>query len=430
MADLGEITVRLRADASGFTQGMQAATASTKTFYEGAEQAGNFAGGSERGIRRMELALGAASAEAVGANHTLGLFTEGLLLFGGGEEAVLGVLGVIGAAFAAYKDATFETEAFTKANDEAFKTLREGIGTTGTLRLKLDELSDAYASVEAHIAMLNGPESGKSFFEGLKELFGQSTDVTAIEDATKAATVKDGIRRIHNMLKAEVAKKTQVPGDEYNDLGDEIGQADEELKVWLDDEDELRARQASQDAAVRPGLSFDLTKGIDEQTDQVVDGAKRALARMQAETDHADEQFVQSMADTGLRAGETLIRGLMDGTKNFGKLLEKELTDVLFSIINNAINAALKSGSGGSGAEGILGAVGSTLLGFGPGPGAAIGGAAGGAISASVQGSGRSGITVVPPPQMTPFDAARDAWWQSTFRETGTVAASQGYVAP
>src|SRR5690349_13497608 len=111
MAELGEVTVRLTSDIQSFQSGLAAAnvslqnfrnsaetaTAGTRTFYEGLAEAGEYAVGSERGVRRMEFALGGIAAQAVGASHGLGQLSEGLLLFTAGSPVALGVLAGIAA---------------------------------------------------------------------------------------------------------------------------------------------------------------------------------------------------------------------------------------------------------------------------------------------------------------------------------------------
>src|SRR5512135_294968 len=99
MATIDGVQVQLTADIGQFQTGFnqasqsiqnfqnatQTATTGNRTFYEGVAQAGEYAAGSERGIRRMEMAMGSIAAQAVGANHSLGLLSEGFLLFSGGS---------------------------------------------------------------------------------------------------------------------------------------------------------------------------------------------------------------------------------------------------------------------------------------------------------------------------------------------------------
>src|SRR5260370_39780611 len=113
MREVDKGRAKLAADVESFTTGLarahqsvetfknatQTATSGTKTFYEGVQQAGEFASGSERGMRRMEFAMGSLAAETAGANRAVGMFVEGVLLFGGGAAVTVSVLaGVAGVA--------------------------------------------------------------------------------------------------------------------------------------------------------------------------------------------------------------------------------------------------------------------------------------------------------------------------------------------
>ena len=426
MADLGDITVRLRADASQFTTGMQQAATATKTFYEGAEQAGEFAAGAERGIRRMEYGLGALATEAVGANHSIGMVTEGLLLFGGGSLAALSALGAIALAFGAFKDATFSTDALTKANDDLFKTLREGVGTTGDLRLKLDDLSQTFATLQEHIAVLRGPESGKSIWENVKELFGPSTQVQQIYDAIEATTAYNGILRLHGMILEEVTKKQDERAKSADREAEAIDRARTEDERAANERiqrvyEELDRQNARDNPARKAGMAA-LARGFQgavgagdvigmsqDQIDAITSNVDTVMTRIRAELDKPAAEMQSRMYRTGYDAITRLIEGMLQGTKDMGKLVESVLLNFVIHLGEIAL----------FGAGGPLSAA-SLLTGMAAGAGAV----------SSISGGARPAFNITVPPGSTPFDAARDATWQNALRESAVVAGSQGFSFP
>src|SRR5260370_36860546 len=98
MPELDTITAKLTADVSAFQTGMASANQSVEnfkaatttaaagqtTFYRGLEQSGEYAAGAERGVRRIEYAMGALAAPSGGAHHPIRMLAEGVLAFGRG----------------------------------------------------------------------------------------------------------------------------------------------------------------------------------------------------------------------------------------------------------------------------------------------------------------------------------------------------------
>src|SRR5690242_6024475 len=210
------------------------ATSGTKTFYEGVSQAGEFAMGSERGVRRMEFALGSMAAQAVGASHGLGTLIEGLLLFSGGSAVTIGVLAGITAVVGVISLLEAGSNASKKALEELEKEL-DKIGPHAKMvadQMRLDELK---SKLEALRDDVRGDLSPANIMEQWRILLGGTP------------------------LDAQIAKQQMKVNADAGEFRDKVEQANERLQERLDafidqialQQDTLKFQEAFTDAIHR-----------------------------------------------------------------------------------------------------------------------------------------------------------------------------------
>jgi hypothetical protein len=416
MADLGEITARLTADATSFTTGMgqastavehfqnsaSSATTGTRTFYEGVEQAGIFATGSERGIRRMEFALGSLAASSLDVSHPIGQLAEGLLLFGGGSALTVGVLAGIAGIAAAIKllgDNSDFAATSVKKIEEQVKALAKALPET--------KMADHAAMVE-NLAKQTKELEGQLFLAHtrvveLSNLFGEHAART--EDARKAyVALVDEVRKVHAAM-AELAQPGMMSAVEAVTgfvrtaassvvMGGRVQGGRGNVGMFVPPEDNIISGMAQTNIG---------TTGAGQVADDVMD--------------KAEKRFRERAAAIGLNTMRELIQGLINGTNDFGKLLESAVLELIEARLIGPIHKLLQIASpSGAGmfigqmlAEGI--GVGMRTVSLGP---MALN------MNLNVQKSGN----------LSPFDTARDADWQRAYRESALVAHQQGFRLP
>ena len=437
MAELGEITAKLTADVGSFTSGMAnaktslenfqtsaaTATSGTKTFYEGVSQAGEFAMGSERGVRRMEFALGSMAAQAVGASHGLGTLIEGLLLFSGGSAVTIGVLAGITAIVGVISLLEAGSNASKKALEELEKEL-DKIGPHAKMvadQMRLDELKRRLEELQSDV---RGDLSPANIMEQWRILMGGTP------------------------LPAQIAAQQMKVNADAGEFRDKVEQANEKLQERLDafidqialQQDTLKFQEAFTDAVQKSNeairqLHADILEGpiaggevraeqfgakmfgskdmteLDKQISETVDRSNKAMDKVLAEQERSAKQW-----------GDRISTALVDGMT--GKL--QALGDLMKSIIEqwlskNVITPFLVTL--GIASPSTFGMYVGQMVGEGVGIGMQTAklGPMGMNLNVNVAGGGAAS---------DPFSLARDATWQRALRESLLVAQQQGFSTP
>lgn len=437
MPTLDAVQVQLTADIGQFQSGFNQATTSvqnfqnatqtasrgTQTFYEGVSQAGEYAVGSERGIRRMELALGSVAAQAVGTNHAIGQLSEGLLLFGGGSALTLGVLGGIAAIYGAYQILTKESRDAEQATKDLEKAL-EGLGEHG----KIVALQVEAGAIEAQIEHIKdvrrklglgdmGALTGES--EGIATWFGFSEgDIIDLE--AKLQGVNDRINQMKTHFAGQEAKKAgEEAWHEWETFGAVLAEVNDRMDQFDATVLNTISTMSTEDlnAILMPKMSdsdFFKGEGQDLETSQWFTKMKRQMDEASRETQRQARAWGQSIS-------EALVEGISGKLNSLGDLLKKVIESFVEKYVVGPILKALLIAS----PSGFGQYVGEMLT---------AGIAQGVTGNRGVQGVGdmrlhlslnMGGMTAA----SNPLAAARDQEWQRFMRESILVAGSDGFRA-
>jgi len=156
-----------------------AATGLTKINQE-LRRVDQFGPGARRGMRLVETGMRSLAFEAVGAQGAVGQLAQGLLLFGGGSAAVLGVAAGIGAVIGVYKLATRETRNLEKANQDLAKAFQEtaATGAVAAAGLRVFAAEEAVAVAQAAVGRARGGAEPLGPGQRLPGVSGVMQDVT------------------------------------------------------------------------------------------------------------------------------------------------------------------------------------------------------------------------------------------------------------
>lgn len=444
MANIGDVTARLRADVGPYISGMQQAGAANRQFSQSGtettsrtEQIGIAFQRLERreptmALRQVRGALTMLSLEAVGATGPLGRMAESIALLGAGSALVLGALAGLAAFVAAVKISERGAEEATKAH-EALAAAMEKVLTKSATAAAANAMEAAVTTLEAAQTRLD--EVYQHFKETpsdfAKRLQGLQNDVN-----TASATVdrlRGSFRGVHNELAqnttdalhqfdvqlqfadlygrslAETLQGIQlIPIDltglaDLNKTGgsvaDKFARANTELAqlaaqiTKLAQTPQERFRQQMQDIAAVGGLISP------ETADRASKMAGKELQRaLDPSVKEFDDHMSRQMERAGYHAMQALIDGILRGKADF--------QDIFLSILEAFLSAGLNSVFGK-----VLGTAG---LGGGGGKG-----------FKDVSAMAKFSINV--PPAADPITFARDAQWQRAFRETAIVARQSGF---
>ncbi len=460
MPELGEISARLTADGSTFTAGMgqaktavenfqtaaATATAGTKTFYEGVAQAGEFAGGSERGIRRMEFALGSLAAEATGANHALGTLIEGLLLFGSGSVLTVAALAGIAAIAVAFKEMDRGWKDTEADIDKLGKSL-DALGPHAKLVAEQIKLAFLQAKGDAEGASLGFFDEIVTFWANVlrglpnapgaddlrKLLLSSGAQTQLIADVQLTADIADQQEKV-NLAAEEYQKKLTEGNDRLqerldgfldqiaiqqssvrfqDEFRDAVRDANAEVKA-LNSEMELWTKFGADLGEVMfQGQRFSLGKGEDNtlfgQISKTVEESNRQMDKILAEQERHAKEW-------GMRISRALVDGISGNLNSLGALLKSIIEEwinvniITPFIVSLGIFSPSRFGMyvGQMLAEGVAVVAGRSKIGV-----------MGLALTVNVSGGSPD-----------PFTAARDNAWQRTLRESILVANQQGFKAP
>ncbi len=420
MADLGDVVVKLTADVGQFQTGFNqattslqnfqntttTATAGNRTFYEGVEQAGIFATGSERGIRRMEMALGGIAAQTVGASHGMGLLTESLLLFSGGSAIAIGVLAGIVAITEAFQLMSAEAT----ADSEATKALTK----------ELDKLGEhaKVTSLQIQISELERLRDDPSFFERAKQI-GKEFFQSLIGGAESTDVgIREALNRQIATLTNEMARAQEKWNDHVEHAVEVTARQNDELEQMADRLDKLQPRM---DAAAQAYVNFinstEAGRALESKAFRdVVDNAGREIDRVIAE---GQRIFDRDLAETnrlaqrwGDRIGRDLAQAIMNGFSDMQGLMKRVFEQVLSYALGQFFGSIFKGTIGGGG----IGTVGAD--------------ASGGGISGSRMAGGAVTLDMSKVSPLTAFAVARDPGFQEVLRAAILVANQSGFRTP
>lgn len=414
MAELGEITARLSADVSSFTDGMGraqtsvqnfqnaagTATTGTRTFYEGVSQAGEFASGSERGVRRMELALGALGAQMTGTNHAVGMLSEGLLLFSGGSVLAIGVLAGLAAIAGAIELLSINGKTAQRQLEELEKEM-DKFGAHGKLmaeQMKLDALTTLQGAMAADP---RGALGLAGLVDQWKLILGTGTDIQSL------VIEQQGRVRLAQSAFADVLGRDAARDQEKS--------AREAAKRYSD-----AYEQAMREAGERMRIERAGAAGAAEIR-RVDDEFQNELLRFGNDTQRLIEEQAARSERTAKEWGQRISTALVDGItgklQDIGNLLKK----VVEEFLSKYLITPMLLGLGIASPSGFGAYVGEMLVaGVGQGVAKANLGPMGLNMNLNVAKSGN----------LSPFDVARDADWQAAFRESSLVAYQGGFRTP
>ncbi len=417
------MVVRLTADVGQFQTGIGSATTSvqsfqnavatattgTRSFYEGVDQAGIFATGSERGIRRMEMALGGIAAQSVGANHSLGLLGESMLLFSGGSAVAIGVL----AGLAAIAGALQLISANAEADEMSLKKLEKELDTLGP-HAKM-------VSLQLQIADLERQKIDPTFLEKIKQLGKQFWgSLTGSEEATgtgiseafnrQIATLQNELSRATEEYNTKLAHQNELLADERMRLF-ELGEELDRIAAKVAKEIASPEFQADLENLFDPGGAFFRSKAFQQDLKEAGKQMGEVLREGQRVMERALEETDRQMQRLGNTLGRDLAEAIGNGFKDMAGLLKSIFMQVLQFALGQFFGSVFKSLAGG----GIPGAP--DTSGFDP---SSIG-------HSRAFSSGGVTIDMSRAMPLTAFAVARDPGFQEVIRAAILTAKSQGF---
>lgn len=434
MADIGDVVVKLQADVGQFQTGMNAATTSiqnfqysaetattgTQTFYEGVEQAGLFASGSERGIRRMEFALGSLASESLGAGHAVGQLGEGMLLFTAGSPVALGVLAGVFAIGEAIKLVGDKSIDATTHIDDVRKALQK----------LADETPQAkFRNVEAQIAEANrqlvdaqnklekvtlswqifqrafgdeDPRTQKRFL-ALETLKGKILELQEVLDHLRAPVPLHAVEVVYDPEQVERAAEAQA---HWNLMLEESTERLNALQPKIE-----AAAQAFIDwQNTTPAGAFLGSKAFTQQLNDTQAEVDRTIEQVQRTLDRDMEETNRQMQRWGDRIGRDFARAIMGGFKDMQDLLKAVFEQVLSFSLGRLFGSVFKSIGGFPSASASSATTSAT-------------GGMGGITPSVTVDFGKAA-------PLTAFAVARDPAFQDVIRAAILQARSQGFRIP
>lgn len=465
MANVGDVTVRLNADLAGFTSGMSQAQAQTSRIGVAMEHLSAPAFGATRGLREMEFAMRTMAVQSIGATGGLGNMAAGLSQMILSGPLMLGVLAAFAAVGAVLEHLKKNSDELAKSLEDERKVFQAHLTTIN----QLHPTESNYAKLVAQLTTLQ---------QAYNEQFGMTGDF--LHDVThKTAAMTEEAQRMRQTILAIAGALSDMNGQLQ----------DERLRRWLDAL-AMSGTTSSQLSALTTKIQA-LTREMNAQTvgsdrwaqlrselvlvqgefDRLLqheakvfalrpppDLTMEALSAMGQRAKDASEAFTRSLdpkaMDDGFKkategidlrafkklnadlkaAGRDaigqLVRGMVEGTSDFGDLLKNAILQLVETSIVKVITKVLKIASPSQVAYGwgqniVLGLAGGLEAGH-----ALVAGASGRLATAAVGGSPSVHLTVNVPPSRDPFSMARDADWQRAYRETALVAAAGGFKVP
>jgi hypothetical protein len=385
---LERITATLTADASQFVNGMQQAKRALGSVGTASAQTNRAMGVLKNGMVGL-------AAQATGTTGPVAKLAQGLLMFGGGSGAVLGVAAGLGAIAIAYQELTRDAREAAKANNDLLVALGKisAHGRFSAERQKLETLQEQLGIAEA------GTHIGGADFD---RVIVDTKEVARLKGLIQKQT--EAVAFWEREASREVVHQLGVIGMVAFQEERRVAALKDGLAVMV------RMKEVEQDFA-QAGKSFlGWESGIKKELS--VAGLKGEAFAEQLEKVKLKEFFPpdDELQQLGMSVGRQLAMGLMEGFQN--------MQDVMRSIFSAVLSFALGR---------IFGAIIGGAVG-GP-AGAVAGGVAGGKFSGSVIAPASFSLNVTGglSPAATPFAAARDAEWQRFLRESFIVATDAGF---
>lgn len=405
MANIGEVTARLRADVGPYVTGMQQAGVANRDFAITGSQTASRTQQLEVAFQRLERreptmalrqvrgAIGLLAAEALGATGPLGRMAESLLFLTGGTTLTLGVLAglaAIGLAIKHLEDVSIDTSV-------KIKELRQHLQQLGdaTPEAKFRNQQASIVEINRQIADQSGKlRDAEGRWRGLVTLLGETNSRT-IAAAHSVAALKDKLAELRGVLfnihEAGIGRMAPITVKPETDFINRALDSRVRREVMLTNEAERQRR-----------LREEWLTALRVHVPQPMETSEEFVARVRHElgdlTDKADETLSRDMERAGYHAMRSLINGLLRGKTDF--------QDLFLTILEEFLSVGLGQLFGG-----IFKAAG-------------LGGGGGGAA----QQIGNLGNLVMNVPAASnPIVAARDAQWQEAWRETARVAHASGF---
>lgn len=379
---LETVTAQLRADSGQFEQGFKRAEKSVQIFQQRAQGAAIFGG-------RLQNVLANMAFQAAGVPGPLGKISESMLMFAGGSALVMGVvagLGLIATAFNKMGEAAEKAEEVARNAAAMFikhigairgmgEDQRFGIiGRLATLRAELERLQDERVA------------QGFTIFDKTPAMVRAEHAIGELEAA---------------LVRLDASAATSQLPDYFRELDEAVRAAAAGLGTILNPLDDVFQRVEAGPPIPQGILDPDQILGPRLTDEELFEkGRKNLLKNM------GDAEFHADLKNLGISAGRQFALGIAEGIEDMGDLLKRIGLTVLDFFITKGITSLF---SGGAGAA-------STFAGV---PNASV--------MPSIEPMGLSINTGAIPPPMTPFDVARDQWWQRALRESFLVARSQGF---
>ena len=416
MANVGDLTVVLKSDASQLTRGVE----------QSGQAITDFAEMGHRNVRALSSGFAALAIQISGIPGPLAKITEGLLLFSGGHEALLGAAAAVGGLAIAYQALTAdarEAEKATKDLEDALDKFGEH-GKVVSLEIQASGIRQHIEDIQEmrHRLGLDNMGAAQGITEGFARLFGYGDT-----DIIKLQSDLDGVNRqlqtLNRQLTGQEIVTARDRAERYHEilvrLADQINAMFAPLDALLNRlEDGLSAMQllpSLPDIMGGPHFLGELEQDPARQLANKLGTTRAAIGNAGAEisdalTDPLQEKLLRSLGLIGQAGARVLVQGLIEGTLSLGKFLERSMIDIFTTILTGVFGRFL---------GGFLGTSVGTLI---------SGGGGGGALSGQLVAGpnltiGVSGMA----PAMNPLAAARDQEWHRFLRESILQAHADGF---
>jgi hypothetical protein len=418
MAQVGDLTVVLKADASDLTAGVQRSASAVSAF-------------AETGTRNMRVLSAGFTALAIQATNIPGpiaKITEGLLLMSGGHVALLEMAAVLGTIGGGMTLLGADTRALTDDVRKFGEELQHALGEASPAAKATETLK----SIGERMDKLQEQAIDPTFFIKAKEWLagmlvpGGDQDMAAV----RIRLITTALKELELQWNVTMGKFKGEHGNDVAKAGDEAYAAWDRLYGVLARVKDLTDQfDASVLSTIRVGLPLDtLTHGkgpfpggskfdvrnapgadLINQLGLSLDQIGNAGAQItNTLADPLQDKLLKRMGQIGQAGARALVEGMIEGTLSLSQFLERSMIDILTTALTGGLGKLLgplfgsaMGGPGGAGSPGIYG-----MRTAGPSLNINLGGM---------------------PPAMNPLAAARDQQWQAFFRETALQAKSDGF---
>lgn len=304
MADLGDLTLRLRAETQDFRAQLAGASGTVQEFSQQAQTSservqnvGNSLTFGQGPVRRFEFALASLTTQITGLNPQLERLVSGATLFAAGTEFFLPIVGTIAAVAGAYylftHNAAEAAQAQIKVSQEFNKAMDAVPATTANVTKYAAALKDLQGQLDAITA---AQKSGIAAMLGTPGGFTDPETLRRLHD--RAAVLTEELIR----MRGELSKT--FTGDQLTQFGGELAKAEAQLAaVRRGVTDETKIRDIGTEALRHYNEQQNFVN--DAQRTEIETSARR-LANIQAETAAIREETLVLAANPLLNAPDRL----------------------------------------------------------------------------------------------------------------------------